>query len=51
MEEKFLPLLSQLTQEQLEALIKQWEAELLAHSQSKVQNLCKCRYCHLPLAA
>lgn len=52
MEEKFLELLSQLNQKQLEALIKQWEAELQAQSQkNKVQNLCKCRYWQLPLAA
>lgn len=51
MDERFLELLSQLHQEQLEALIKRWEAELQPQSQSKVQNLCKCRYWQLPLAA
>lgn len=51
MEEKILELLIQLHQAQLEALIKRWEAELQAQSQSKVENLCKCRYWQLPLAA
>lgn len=51
MEEKFIELIKQLHQEQLDAMIKAWEEELNAHSQSKVQNLCNSRCQQAFLAA